>query len=137
MICLIFRISFGAADIPLHQILIPFLCEAAPNFLSSLNLTIAGAAISSLLSSLTTGVLIVSQRTLKKIRFWLAGFLAGIDEGIILQVLPYICIGTILAFALARQITVLSLGEDIAKGLGQQTLWIINCRRRQCFTLRK
>jgi iron complex transport system permease protein len=89
-----------------------------------LNLTIAGTAISSLLASLTTGVLIVSQRTLEEIRFWLAGSLAGIDENIIYQVLPYICVGMILAFALSRQITVMSLGEDIAKGLGQQTLWI-------------
>lgn len=89
-----------------------------------LNLTIAGAAISSLLASLTTGVLIVSQRTLEEIRFWLAGSLAGIDESIIYQVLPYICIGTVLAFGLSRQITVMSLGEDVAKGLGQQTLWI-------------
>lgn len=94
------------------------------NGITPLNLTIAGAAISSLLSSLTTGILIVSQRTLEEIRFWLAGSLAGMDEGIIFQVLPYICIGTILAFCLARQITILSLGEDIAKGLGQQTLWI-------------
>ncbi|MBF2063091.1 MAG: iron ABC transporter permease [Calothrix sp. C42_A2020_038] len=89
-----------------------------------LNLTIAGAAVSSLLASLTTGVLIVSQRTLEEIRFWLAGSLAGIDENIIYQVLPYILIGMILAFGLSRQITVMSLGEDIAKGLGQQTLWI-------------
>jgi iron complex transport system permease protein len=89
-----------------------------------LNLTIAGAATSSLLASLTTGVLIVSQRTLEEIRFWLAGSLAGIDESIIYQILPYICIGMVLAFGLSRQITVMSLGEDIAKGLGQQTLWI-------------
>ncbi|MBE9106770.1 iron ABC transporter permease, partial [Nostoc cf. edaphicum LEGE 07299] len=66
--------------------------------ITPLNLTIAGAAISSLLASLTAGILIVSQRTLEEIRFWLAGSLAGIDEGIILQVLPYICIGLILAF---------------------------------------
>ncbi|BAY10158.1 FecCD family ABC transporter permease [Calothrix sp. NIES-2098] len=92
--------------------------------ITPLNLTIAGAAISSLLASLTTGILIVSQRTLEEIRFWLAGSLANIDKGIIFQVLPYICIGLILAFGLARQITILSLGEDIAKGLGQQTLVI-------------
>jgi iron complex transport system permease protein len=89
-----------------------------------LNLTIAGAAVSAFLASITAGILIVSQRTLEEIRFWLAGSLAGTDETIILQVLPYICIGLILAFALASQIAILNLGEDVARGLGQETLWV-------------
>ncbi|MBE9050237.1 iron ABC transporter permease [Nostocales cyanobacterium LEGE 11386] len=101
-----------------------FLASLGRSGITPLNLTIAGAAISALLAALITTVLIVSQRTLEEIRFWLAGSLAGADTNIIAQVLPYICIGLILAFLLARQITILSLGEDIAKGLGQQTLWI-------------
>lgn len=101
-----------------------FLASLGRSGVTPLNLTIAGAAVSALLASLTTGVLIVSQRTLEEIRFWLAGSLAGIDESIIVQILPYIIIGLIIAFALSRQITILSLGEDVAKGLGQQTLWV-------------
>ncbi len=89
-----------------------------------LNLTIAGAAVSAFLASITAGILIVSQRTLEEIRFWLAGSLAGTDDTIILQVLPYICVGLILALALASQIAILNLGEDVARGLGQETLWV-------------
>jgi iron complex transport system permease protein len=92
--------------------------------LTPLNLTVAGAAITALLSSLTTGILILSQRTLDEIRFWLAGSVAGRDFTLFLQVLPYIIIGLIVAFALGRQITTLNLGEDVAKGLGQQTIWV-------------
>ncbi len=47
--------------------------------LTPLNLTIAGAALTALVSSLTTGILILSQRTLEEIRFWLAGSVAGRD----------------------------------------------------------
>ncbi len=101
-----------------------FLASLGRSGITPLNLTIAGAAISALLASLITTILIVSQRTLEEIRFWLAGSLAGADANLISQVLPYICIGLILAFLLGRQITILSLGEDIAQGLGQQTLWI-------------
>ncbi|AFZ01591.1 FecCD family ABC transporter permease [Calothrix sp. PCC 6303] len=101
-----------------------FLASLGRGGATPLNLTIAGAAISSLLASLTSGVLIVSQRTLEEIKFWLAGSLAGTDTSIILQVLPYVCIGMILALAISRQVTILSLGEDIAKGLGQQTTWV-------------
>ncbi|MEH1836580.1 MAG: iron ABC transporter permease [Nostoc sp.] len=86
-----------------------------------LNLTIAGAALTALLSSITTGVLILSDRTLEEVRFWLAGSLAGRDFNLFLTVLPWMVIGLLTAFALSRQINVLNLGESIATGLGQQT----------------
>lgn len=92
--------------------------------LTPLNLTVAGAALTYLLSSLTSGILILSQRTLDEIRFWLAGSVAGRDFTLFLQVLPYIVIGLVLAFALGRQIATLNLGEDVARGLGQRTAWV-------------
>ena len=92
--------------------------------LTPLNLTIAGAALTALLASLTTGILILSQRTLYEIRFWLAGSVAGRDFTLFLQVLPYIAVGLVVAFTLAKQITTISLGEDVARGLGQRTVWV-------------
>ncbi|MBE9014876.1 iron ABC transporter permease [Chroococcidiopsidales cyanobacterium LEGE 13417] len=105
-------------------ILVYFLGSLGRGGATPLNLTIAGAALTALISSLTTGILIVSQQTLEEIRFWLAGSLAGRDTDILLQVLPFIGVGLIVAFALGRQITTMSLGEDVAKGLGQQTAWV-------------
>ncbi|MEI2690167.1 MAG: iron ABC transporter permease [Anaerolineae bacterium] len=87
-------------------------------------LTIAGAASAALLGSLTTGILIFNQRTLDEVRFWLAGSLAGRDLNLLLQVLPYLAVGLALAIGLGRQITTISLGEDVARGLGQRTGWI-------------
>ncbi|WP_427159463.1 FecCD family ABC transporter permease [Aliinostoc sp. HNIBRCY26] len=89
-----------------------------------LNLTVAGAALTALISALTTAILIVSQRTLEEIRFWLAGSLAGRDFNILLSALPFVVIGLVVAFVLGRQITTMSLGEDVAKGLGQRTAWV-------------
>ncbi len=68
--------------------------------------------------------MIISQRTLEEIRFWLAGSLAGRDINVFFQALPFVIIGLVVAFALGRQITTMSLGEDVAKGLGQQTAWV-------------
>jgi iron complex transport system permease protein len=87
-------------------------------------LVVAGAAMAALLSSLTTAVLIFNQRTLEEIRFWLAGSVAGRDLSLLLQVLPYAAAGLLLAFALSRRITTLTLGEDVAVGLGQRTAWV-------------
>lgn len=89
-----------------------------------LKLTIAGAALTALLSSFTTGVLILNQRTLEEVRFWLAGSVAGRDLTLLLQVAPYLVGGLVLALALGRQITTVALGEDVAKGLGQRTGWV-------------
>lgn len=89
-----------------------------------LKITIAGAAFTALLSSLTTGILILNQRTLEQIRFWLAGSVAGRDLDLLAQVAPYLAVGLLGALLIGRQITTLSLGDDVAKGLGQRTGWI-------------
>lgn len=92
--------------------------------MTPMKLTIAGAAFTALLSSLTTAMLILNQRTLEEIRFWLAGSVAGRDLSLLLQVLPYILVGLLLSLAIARQVTTLSLGDDVAAGLGQRTGWV-------------
>ncbi|MBF2048479.1 MAG: FecCD family ABC transporter permease [Leptolyngbya sp. IPPAS B-1204] len=92
--------------------------------LTPLKLILAGAALTYLLSSLTTGMLILSQRTLDEIRFWLAGSVAGRDFATFTSVLPYMGIGLLVALILSRQITMLTLGDDVAKGLGLRTAWV-------------
>jgi iron complex transport system permease protein len=87
-----------------------------------LKLTLAGVILSSFLASFTTAILIHDQETLDKIRFWTAGSLAGRDMPLLMQTAPYILIGIIGALLISRQMTTISLGEDIAKGLGQNTL---------------
>ncbi|AFZ59125.1 iron ABC transporter permease [Anabaena cylindrica FACHB-243] len=104
--------------------LVYFLGSLGKGGATPLNLTVAGAALTALISSLTTAILIISQRTLEEIRFWLAGSLAGRDTTILVSALPFIIIGLVIAFALGRQITTMSLGDDVAKGLGQKTAWI-------------
>lgn len=92
--------------------------------MTPLKLVVAGSALTYLLSSLTTGILILNQETLDEIRFWLAGSIAGRDIQLFLQVLPYMGVGLLLAFALGKPLTTLALGEDVAKGLGLRTGWI-------------
>lgn len=92
--------------------------------LSPLKLTISGAALTALFSSFTQAVLVLNERTLDEIRFWLVGSIAGRNINIFWQVIPYVVIGLLIGLALSRQLTALSLGEDIARGLGQRTLLV-------------
>jgi iron complex transport system permease protein len=105
--------------------IVVYVCASlGPGGVTPINLTIAGAAIAAFIAALTTSILILSQSTLEEIRFWLSGSLVGRDFGLFLRVLPAMVVGLILAFALSRQIATLSLGEDVATSLGQNTLTI-------------
>lgn len=85
------------------------------------NLILAGAAVTALFSSLTTALLIDSQGTLAEVRFWLAGSVAGRDLGLLATAGPALALGLLMALVLARPVTILALGEDVARGLGQRT----------------
>lgn len=95
-----------------------------PGGVTPLNLTLAGTVFSTLIGTLTSGILILNQQTLEQVRFWLAGSLAGGDVNLVQQVIPFLIVGFLVALALGRHVTTLSLGESIAKGLGQNTAWI-------------
>ena len=112
---------YAFAGAAISAISVYFLGSLGRGGLTPFNLTIAGAALTAFISSITSGILILSQRTLEEIRFWLAGSVAGRDINLLLQVLPYVCVGLVLAIALSKQITILSLGEDTARSLGQST----------------
>ena len=89
-----------------------------------LKLTLAGVILSAFISSFTTAILISDQQALEKIRFWTAGSLSGREMPLLLQTAPYMIVGLIGAFIISSQITTISLGDDVARGLGQNTLWV-------------
>lgn len=89
-----------------------------------LRLTLAGVILTAFISAFTTAILIMDQDTLDQIRFWTVGSLAGREWTLLAQTSPYMIVGMIGALLLARQITTISLGEDIAAGLGQNTMLV-------------
>lgn len=88
---------------------------------SPIKLTLAGAAMAAFFSSLTQGILSIHEKALDEVLYWLAGSIAGRKLEILLHVLPYLCIGWILALLIGSKMNVLTMGEDVAKGLGQRT----------------
>nr|WP_025027589.1 iron ABC transporter permease [Caldalkalibacillus mannanilyticus] len=91
--------------------------------LTPVKLALAGTAVSALLSSISSAIAI-HFRVAQDISFWYAGGVAGTKWISIQILLPVAVIGLCLAFILARSITVLSLGEEVAKGLGQRTVLV-------------
>lgn len=89
-----------------------------------LKLTLAGVIFTAFISAFTTAILIGDTETLDQIRFWTAGSFAGRDMALLSQTAPWILIGLVGAILISRQITTISLGDDVAKGLGQNTTLI-------------
>jgi iron complex transport system permease protein len=81
-------------------------------------LVLAGAAISGLLGSLTSVLLLVDQRSADEVRFWTVGAVAGRDLGVLAGVLPALGLGAVVVVLVARPLAALSLGEQVAAGLG-------------------
>lgn len=88
--------------------------------LTPIRLMLAGAALTSLLIALTEA-LSFYYNVDQDIAFWNAGGAAGTKWLHIKIIFPWIAGAMIGAIVLSRSITLLSLGDDIAKGLGQHT----------------
>nr|WP_229677428.1 iron ABC transporter permease [Psychrobacillus lasiicapitis] len=88
--------------------------------MTTVKLALTGSAITSLLSSLSTAIGIKFNVS-KDISYWYAGGVSSVQPQHIMFALPFIIAGIILALVLSRSISVLSLGEEIARGLGQRT----------------
>jgi len=83
-------------------------------------LALAGAALSAVLASITTTILLLDVATLDQFRFWNVGSLAGRDGTIAAQVAPFILVGLVMALASGRMLNALALGDDVARSLGQR-----------------
>ncbi|BCW37989.1 iron ABC transporter permease [Arthrobacter sp. StoSoilA2] len=82
-------------------------------------LALAGAALSAGLFSLMNVILVSSQDTLDRFRFWQVGSIGGRDWSVLLPALPFLAVGAVIVLASGRILNSLALGDDIARGLGQ------------------
>ncbi|TDW17684.1 FecCD family ABC transporter permease [Kribbella kalugense] len=83
-------------------------------------LALAGAALTAMLGSLTTALLIGDVDTFDQFRFWSVGSFAGRGSDVAAQVAPFILVGIVLSLFCGRVLNALSLGDDVAKSLGQR-----------------
>ncbi|MEU8970136.1 iron chelate uptake ABC transporter family permease subunit [Streptomyces monashensis] len=81
-------------------------------------LALAGTAISAALYGYLQAVMITDDAALGKMRFWTVGSLASATNATILQVLPFLAAGTLLALGLARPLNAVAMGDDTARALG-------------------
>lgn len=126
-------VYYGQLSRPLHYVWFAFAGGLAAAVLvygigsagrggpAPVRLALAGVIVSTLLSSWLTALLLLNQRTLDEVRFWLAGSLGGRDLNIFLSLLPFLAVGLVGTLLLGHQLNVLSMDEDTARALGMRT----------------
>ncbi|MNX93487.1 putative siderophore transport system permease protein YfiZ precursor [compost metagenome] len=87
---------------------------------STVRIVLAGSAVSALLLALSEGIAI-TYHIGQDLAFWLAGGVAGTKWLQVDIMLPWILGALACAFVISPWITVLSMGEDVATGLGLRT----------------
>ncbi|KAB8118435.1 iron ABC transporter permease, partial [Clostridium perfringens] len=54
------------------------------------------------------------------VMFWLVGSLSGVKWPEVIAITPWLVVAMIVTMLMGRQLTIMELGDDIAKGLGQK-----------------
>ncbi|MFC8047579.1 FecCD family ABC transporter permease [Nocardia sp. NPDC057353] len=85
---------------------------------SPLTLILAGAAMTAFLQAMTNAVVLLDATALDTYRFWVIGTVAGRDAEVFWQISPFVIFGLTLAAAATPGLNLLSLGDDVARGLG-------------------
>lgn len=86
--------------------------------LTPVRLALAGIAVGSILSAAASFLLIIFEDRTRGVLFSLSGSVAGRTWEHVWTLLPWAVPALLLALILSHQINLLSLGEDVARGLG-------------------
>lgn len=100
------------------------IAQSVPGGATPLALTLTGAAITAFLGTLISMVHLLSQDTFEQLRVWLAGSLAGRRLEDVAITVPAIVLMLLFALGISRKVTVLAMGDAMAKGVGANTAWL-------------
>ncbi|CAM5268204.1 Vitamin B12 import system permease protein BtuC [Streptomyces microflavus] len=88
---------------------------------SPMRLVLAGAALGATFGGLTSVIVVNSAETYDRFRFWVLGSLAGVEGfGELGRLAPVLAIGFLVALLVARPLSALALGDDLARSLGHR-----------------
>lgn len=105
----------GAAVVSVCVYMLGAMGRAAP---SPVRLTLAGVAVTALLTGITTGLTLLDPAAFDEMREWRSGSLVGRDMSVALAIVPFVVAGLILTTVAARSLNALALGDDVARTLG-------------------
>lgn len=87
--------------------------------MTPVKLALAGMAIHLFFSSMTQGIILLNEDATTTVMFWLVGSLSSITWPQVIGIIPWLVLAFIGVIMIAKQLTIMELGEDLATSLGQ------------------
>ncbi len=87
---------------------------------SPVRLALGGAALTAVLGSITTAILLMNPETLSSFRFWLAGSLIARTSAPFVPIAIIGVLAVLVTAAVTRSLSALALGDDAAASLGSR-----------------
>lgn len=89
---------------------------------TSVRIILAGIAVNAMFVSFTQIILLMNQKGMNDVLFWMAGTISGRTLDMLFAVLPFLLSALIVTCFLAGPMNIYASGESIAKGLGQNVM---------------
>lgn len=115
-----YLILFSFVGAGLGALLVYGIAYMSKGGMTPLKLVLAGAVVGSLISGVSQALTLLFQIQYD-LTFWSAGGISTADWFQVSVMMPWIIAGLIAALFISPSITILSLGEEVAAGLGQRT----------------
>lgn len=109
---------FGIIGAGATTVLVYLLGAAGRAGASPVRLALAGTAVAAAFTGIISAVVLLSHDVFVDFRTWSVGSLTGRNLDVVIQVAPFIAVGTVVALLLAGPLNALSLGDDTARALG-------------------
>lgn len=98
--------------------LVWIIATLAPGGATPIVLVLAGSVIGAFLGAFITIVNLLDSTSFENLRTWLSGSLSTQNIDVLYWTLPWLLIGFVIAFGVAKQVTALAMGNETAIGLG-------------------
>ncbi|MFS0727462.1 FecCD family ABC transporter permease [Paenibacillus sp. 1P07SE] len=135
VLCIVFVITMTPLDLDLggmiwvafagaglSSLLVIALGSAGRGGFRPVRMTLAGTAFAAFASSVTSGLMLLNNASLDELLFWMVGSVNGRKLESLIDLLPYLVVGWLLAMLLGRSLNIMAMDDDVAKGLGQWAL---------------
>ncbi len=131
-VAVVLAMTLGVSAAPIATVWFAFLGAAAavivvygiaassPAGATPVVLALAGAAVTAITSSIVAGLLIADASTLDRFRFWRLGSLTAASPDALLQLVPFMAVGLLIAMLQGGALNGIALGDDVAAALGQR-----------------
>ncbi len=85
---------------------------------SPVRLVLAGAAVTAVLTGVISAVVLTNSIAFNGFRSWTVGSLQHVNSTVVVQVLPFLLVGYLLALFLGPALNAIALGDQLASALG-------------------